>query len=119
MGILAVMVVFGLTLNGCGDGDDGSYNSKFQGSWRATVEGETLTLVFSGKEWAAIVRKITIAKGTFTFTATTKIITTTHTWNGSSLAPASPQETATSSYTISGNTLKTTFEGETETFTKI
>jgi heat shock protein HslJ len=94
IGILAVLVAIGLAASGCGGSDDGGGDG-LEGTWKATSlngvpipAGYTATITLSGN-------------GTYTGTFLEEGLTVTEvgTWSAS------------------GNTLTTTFEGETETVT--
>jgi hypothetical protein len=105
--LLAAALVLALAFTAC----DKS-KSKFEGTWRYTIPGVgSADYVFTGNEFAVTMFGENFNKGTFTYTATNITMTQTHAWSGSAWTAESDDEVV--SYTLSGNTLTMTMDGET------
>jgi hypothetical protein len=116
------MTINGSTLtksggNGSGSDDDGK--TPFEGSWKGWNGDSSNEKIwaFSGNEFTVIILGQNNAKGTFTYTATTITLVTTHQWNDSSWEPWS-HTLGPFPYTIIGNNLTIEGDGDGRPFVK-
>jgi hypothetical protein len=93
--------------------------SPFEGTWRYTIPGLAfMDVIFTGNEWVTTVDGEDYQKGTFTYTATAITMTTSHEWDGSTWTAESDDEEEPAAYTLSGNTLTLTLDGDAIAFVK-
>jgi hypothetical protein len=105
IGMIALIAVIGLSVVACKQEVD-----EFEGTWTANVDignGVTIiqTIIFAGNTFTVLMNGENFSKGTFTFTDTTVSVTPTHEWDETQWILSTTQNTETSNYTLTGNTL--------------
>ena len=120
IGLLAILLVFGMSVIGCDTGTTGNdsiIQSPFEGTWESSNLGMVQTWIFTGNEFLVKLDGINHVRGTFTYSNSQMTKTNSHVWvsNQWEVSTAS----STFSYNIIGNTLTTSGEGWVIHLTKI
>jgi len=144
IGMLVMILVFGMALAGCDDGSNGGgTDSALNGTWIS--DGEDGELKLNNGNWEVIDGGTPYMKGTYTASSGSITLKTTH-YSGAMLPDGDPSKwydkaqakalleaaghpitdaelneafgTVTGTYSISGNKLTWTMNGSTTTFTK-
>ena len=70
LGILAIVLVFGLMAIGCGDDDDNddAGTGGITGTWGATIQGQSVTVVLTATNWTFTVPTMPQLNDSGTFT---------------------------------------------------
>ena len=109
LGILVIVLVFGMMVVGCNNGSTGSGNDgslsgndgSLNGTWNHSIN--PVTLVISGSSYTQKEAGVNYGKGEISYNGSTITIVSTHAWTGSYWTPYS--ETCTASYILSGDSL--------------
>jgi len=134
LGILVIVLVFGMTVVGCGDGSGGGTDPALNGTWSSTNE-DGVELTFNNGNYESKANGTLMGKGTYTTSGNKMTSTGTHYMYGSKLCTKADLKALgipddqlnrmfapqTGTYSISGNTLTMTGTnpetGETSTAT--
>jgi len=107
LGILVMVLVFGLTVIGCDDdstdsGGSGGGGVSNDGSLDGTWNNAPMSLIISGSSYTSKYSGENYGKGTISYNGSTITLQSTHAWESSWV---SFSETVTCNYSLSGNTL--------------
>ena len=101
LGILVIVLVFGVTVVGC---DDGSNSNPFEGTWTGIVDGENIRVVITSSTFSVTFIDFpsegVLMTGTYTYTGNTA--TATVEFDG---------DVVSGSATVNGNSMTVTLQG--------